>query len=57
MMDKWVENEDKCPRCGRETEFKIGQDDEGHEYHKAERCARCRWVVNFESERIEVASY
>ena len=56
-MSEWVKNGDSCPRCDTETEFKVSEDEDGYECHEAERCARCRWVVDFEADSIKVAGY
>jgi len=53
-MSEWkatpVDDEYKihlCPRCNGNTETLIKIEDE-IEYNSAERCPKCRWIVDFE---------
>ena len=57
MMAKWEKSGDTCPKCEGETEHKIGIDDEGCECDQGERCSRCRWIVDFEADSIQLAWY
>ena len=55
-MPKWEKSDDICPRCKQDTEYKVRHAD-GHEYHMAERCTRCRWIVDFEADKIQALRY
>jgi hypothetical protein len=47
-----------CPRCKNRTETLIKiDDDDGYEYCSAERCTKCRWIVDFEADEIKVKNY
>ena len=50
MTEKWVDNEDPCPRCEGVCQNLLDEND----YHLAERCENCRWVVRFDNENEEI---
>ena len=54
---EWIPSGSNCPICKHETEMSYKQGDDGHEYETGERCTKCRWVVNFEEEKIKAKRY
>lgn len=57
----WNQSDETCPKCQGllETRVKEVEDDHGelYEIFSAERCTRCRWIVDFETESIEAKRY
>ena len=49
---KWEDNEMDCPKCGGECQTLSELRDDGHWYNLAERCEKCRWIYDFETEKI-----
>ena len=45
-----------CPNCKGHCEVLVEVED-GIEYNKAERCPKCRWIVDFEADEIKPVSY
>ena len=59
---KWKANDATCPRCNGTTEnlvvIDLREDDWGEEeYIDAERCPRCRWIVDFTADEIKARAY
>jgi len=54
---EWIPSGSNCPTCGQETEMSYKKEADGQEYETGERCTKCRWVVNFEEEKIKAKRY
>ncbi len=61
-MDEWIKSEEDCPNCGKKTEVLEKTElsdwsDREITYNIAERCPRCRILVDFEADEIQGVRY
>ncbi len=55
---KWEKVDEDCPKCQRPLETLAEWNEEEEVYYtNAERCPRCRWIVDFTSNAIKAKHY
>ena len=57
MNEQWEDADATCPKCKCKTEMLRESGSDGYRYDKAERCPRCRWIVDFEADEIKAVRY